>query len=385
MVTTRRRFLGGLIAAVAVTATPFPANRASGAAAAPLHTALPVHARQGAGWVPLGPEAQVKRLYAPASGALFAATDKVLFRSDDAGSSWRLVEVPPSHHQQRAFEVDPTDHRVIYADADDGLQRSDDEGATWATIMPSTRPTNRIVASPADPRILYLGQSAPMSGDFWFHRSFDRGQTWEQLEEAHNSMCGWGFRVLHAHPTDPTRLFRTAGCYAGRDLSDVLEESRDNARTFQTVLSPKGAFPEGMVGGGGSEPPRFYTVVNNDQRNGGGSSIQGSADDGATWSPILEHPPAKNPDGSPGGNTSITGLAYDPASPTRVFAAQTWRSTPSAPWEFGGVVATQDGGATWLETGQPASMPYVTQLALGIDGQYLFAATATGVWRIALG
>jgi photosystem II stability/assembly factor-like uncharacterized protein len=384
MITTRRRFLRGLGAAFGAAALPMPSALV---VVAPAMMNVPqapaIRASQQGAWMSVGPSAEIRRLFAPASGAFFAASTTQVFRSDDGGTTWQTVELPASTRSQRAIAVDPTDHRTIYVECDDGLQRSTDDAATWTTILPTDRQIRRVAVSPADPRILYVEQHGASDSDNMLLFSQDQGTTWQLRQGAQNSLCGWGILILTPHPTDPARLFRTAGCYAGRDVSDSLDESRDNAAAFTPAFSPKGAFPRMIVGGGGAEPTRFYLAADNDWRSGG-STLFVSTDDGATWTSILSY--------SGGGtmvqpktvNTTMTALTYDPTTPERVFVALGRQDDPWTPASSGGILATSDGGTTWSEIGN-LDMPKVDDLALGIDGQNLYAATSTGVWRLALG
>jgi hypothetical protein len=382
----RRGFMRGLVVAIAAAALPISHSRATPVGAAP----LPVtDASRGPGllatqapeWVPLGPEVEIRRLFTPASGPLFAASTTDLYRSDDAGATWNVVNLPGRRRASFAVEVDPLDHRVLYVDTNEGLQRSGDEGATWSPIFPSNRMTLRLAVSPADPTILYLAQASNLT-DYWFSRSRDRGATWEQLEEHHNSMCGWGVYILTPHPTDPSRVFRTNGCYAGRDSGDILEVSRDLATTWQQAAAPRGAFPSIIVGGGGADPSRLILAANTDARSGG-STVFTSPDDGATWMPILERTGGGTATGSKDPNVTVGGLAYNPAAPDTIYVALNSQANAFKPIDFATSRVSNDGGATWTALGQ--RLPEVRALALGIDALNLFAATKTGVMRLPLG
>lgn len=388
MISTRRGFLRGLIAMAAVAALPLAARQAPSVNAAPT---MPAPVAQASGvrvlpasdWVPLGPDVQTGQLFTPASGALYVTWSGGLLRSDDAGASWRSVTLPRGSFGG-GIEVDPLDHRIVYADAQDGLHRSDDEGRTWTPILPSNRRTSRIAISPANTSVLYVAQSGGQGGgDFWFQRSVDRGATWQQLEEQHQSPCGWSTLILAPHPTGQARVFRTAGCYAGRNLGDDLKESRDNGSTWRTLFTPKTAFPHTLIVGTDSEPNRLVLSVNNDYR-GGGSLLYTSSDDGGTWLPILENTGGGTMTGSKAPNVTIGGLTYNPQVPSTIYVGLNGKADPFKPVDFATVSTTSDGGMTWTQAGTQ-QLPQIHSLALGIDGLNLFAATRNGVWRLSLG
>ena len=389
MISSRRGFLRGLVAAVAATALPISARQTPSVIAAPAvsadRSAAPgVRILPASEWVPLGPSMPIARLFAPTSGPLFATSSKELFRSDDAGATWNQVGLPGPRRENARIEVDPTDHRVIYAETDDGLQRSDDDGSTWATIFPTTRKTLKLAISPADPNTLYLAQGSGAFVDFWLSRSRDRGATWEQLFETHSgAMCGWSVYLLTPHPTDPSRVFRTVDCYAGRNLSDDLEESRDFGATWKKVASPRGAYPRWIVGGSGVEPTRFYLAADNDHR-GGGSVLLSSPDDGAAWTPILENKGGGTATQSKDPSVTIGGLAYNPLAPSNIYVGLNSNPYPFREIMSASASASSDGGLTWNPLGQQP-LPPIHDLVLGIDGLNVFAATRSGVMRMSLG
>ncbi len=185
----------------------------------------PVRTAPDSAWVPTGLTGPVREVVSLVNGTLLARTDAQLLRSEDGGASWRSVAVPGS---AGAVAVDPLDPATAYAAGTEGLYKSTDDGATWASVLPTAETVQAVAASPADPALVYLALTrAPTnSSDFRFLRSRDGGVTWEQLEEFHNSLCGWGVRILQPHPTDASRVFRTANCYAGRILSARLPRRR---------------------------------------------------------------------------------------------------------------------------------------------------------------
>ena len=149
-----------------------------------------------------------------------------------AGSRWACPR--RGRTRGRQVEVSATGRAVLYASGAGGLYKSTDDGASWTLLLPTERHVQRIAASPADSALVYLALvGAPAnSGDFWFLRSQDGGASWQQLEEHHNSLCGWGVPILLPHPTAPGRVFRAANCLAGRNFGDALWHSADRGETW---------------------------------------------------------------------------------------------------------------------------------------------------------
>ena len=66
---------------------------------------------------------------------IYAGTEKGLYRSDDGGEKWRLVESPLSNHAVWALAIDPEMTEVMFAGTGTPTPatvfRSTDAGATW--------------------------------------------------------------------------------------------------------------------------------------------------------------------------------------------------------------------------------------------------------------
>jgi hypothetical protein len=333
-----------------------------------------LEAASQADWAPTGLSGPVRDVVSFADGALFARTNDALLRSEDGGTSWIPVSLPGSPAQTA---VDPVDHRILYAAGADGLYKSADSGTAWSLVLPTSEFVRGIAISPADRALVYLALtgSPTNSPDFRFLRSPDGGATWEELEEFHNSLCGWGVRILQPHPTGPRRVFRTADCYAGRNLSDALRQSLDAGATWADLFEPELAFPTRLVGGTGAAPGRYYLAANRDSR-AGGSSVFRSDDDARTWTEVLAFRGGGTQDQPNLPSVEIGGLAYEPAAPNRVYVGLAGGGR--------GVRASNDGGRVWAHLGGEHLGP-VNALALSPAGQDLFAATDSGLWRRSLG
>jgi photosystem II stability/assembly factor-like uncharacterized protein len=346
----------------------------------------------GLDWGLTGLSDPVVRLFTPASGAFFAQTAMTFLRSDDGGSTWRSVSLGPA---TTILNVDPNDHTILFAAGPDGVYKTSDDAATWQLIFPYGQDVGRnalaLAVSPADHNVLYLGVTMMpgISSDFRFFRSQDGGATWRRLEEHHFSLCGWGMAILQPHPTDAGRVFRAAECTAGRNFGESLNQSTNAGDAWTAAwtgnTSESAGYPRRLVGGQGAAPGRFYLAVNRDRRVGG-SSLYRSDDDGATWNAILvyhgggtqgygEDPQA------PG--VELGGLAYDPSNPDRVYVGRQVYPSYSDPPDGGAVAASFDGGATWSDLGRQ-DIGAVSDLALGVDGRNLYAATDHGLWQLRL-
>jgi hypothetical protein len=309
-------------------------------------------------WEQLSLAGPAHRLYTPAGGDVFVRTQAGLFRSSDSGTTWTAVNLPPS---PTLVDIDPTNASVMYAGGSGSLFKTTNGGSSWTPVLATgTRRVIGLAISPADPNLVYAGIGTDL---FKLVRSTDAGATWTTLDEPIvGGPCTFAVLILKPHPTTANRVFRTSGCYAGRDVpfGDALRQSTDKGVTWVPLVHPTPLFPSRLVGGAGAQPGRYYLSAHFSAPPGGGKAFR-SDDDGASWTPVLTF--ASGP--------AIEGLAYHPSTPEHVYAGLT----------TGVVQSSTDAGATWSQLGS-SSLGGVEDLALSLDGAFLFAATASGVWRI---
>jgi photosystem II stability/assembly factor-like uncharacterized protein len=123
-----------------------------------------------------------------------------IYRSDDAGRSWRNMGLKDSQHIGRIV-IDPRDSKVLYVAAygplwsgggDRGLYKTTDAGATWNKILNISEHTgiSDVIMDPTNPDVLLasahqrrrhtwtLIHGGPESG---LHKSTDGGATWRRI------------------------------------------------------------------------------------------------------------------------------------------------------------------------------------------------------------
>jgi photosystem II stability/assembly factor-like uncharacterized protein len=336
---------------------------------APFADLPPASPAMAADWQPTGLTEQTYNLYTPASGAFFARTATAVMRSDDGGTTWRQVTLPAEAAGQRfapSVAVDPNDHTRLYV----GNWASRDDDATWTRLDPSVgNPDSGVipVASGADSSLVYVAILGGMdSTAVRLRRSRDGGSTWDTILELSRSDfrpgAGIVVPVFAAHPTDPNVVFQSIMGATGHGNQGVLRRSDDQGQTFKEVLFSAVRVPRRIVGGRGSVPGRFYATLSSDEV---ASAVFKSDDGGVTWTET-------SPTGELAPHAMIDGLAYDPTAPDRVWVAPT----------YGSVRASENGGTTWTEI-SPSDWE-VSDLALGVDGANLYAATKNGVFRLPL-
>ena len=115
-----------------------------------------------------------------AGWSLFNANEGDVFRSDDAGRTWRAL--PGVHGKSiRAMVMAPSDPNLLVIGALDGVFRSRDGGQTWERISPENHAEIKNIESlaidPQDPNIIYAGTwHLPWKTD-------DGGATWHSISK----------------------------------------------------------------------------------------------------------------------------------------------------------------------------------------------------------
>ena len=249
---------------------------------------------------------------------------------------------------------------------------------------------------PADPNLLYLGvgggRGAP--ADFRFFRSRDGGATWQQLEEHHFSLCSWNVPILQPHPADARRVFRVADCIAGRTFGETLTQSTNGGASWTPLFNPQPnappflGYPQFLVGGQGLEPaavvPRGQSrsarrwLVALPQRRRRGHLERGARLPRRRVARLCAGRGPERAECAPGRAGVRT------AQPDHVYIGRQVFPGFFEPPAGGAVAASPDEGETWADLGRQ-DIGAVSDLAVGTDGGWLFAATDQGLWRWRLG
>jgi photosystem II stability/assembly factor-like uncharacterized protein len=303
--------------------------------------------------------------------------------SPNGGEKWRRSKMnlpfhaEPGEIQIRSFAVYPQDPNRILAGSEVGLYRSEDKGATWDLVespVPDGAQIWSLAVHPTNPDIIFFGTKPPV-----VYRSTNGGKSWETLAIPIVDRCFAGApKVTNIvfDPRDPRSIWvgvEIDGVYCSRDGGDTwvhLPPLGDNflnqdvhgltiglsKPTKIHVTTPDGIWTSTTEGESWTLHgfPRFFEkdkisycrgvalkadnpdvifVGNGDFIPGKTGAIQRSTDGGQTWeSAKLPKTP----------NSTIYWFGTHPANPNIIVANSL----------HGYVYISTDGGASWEKVEQ---------------------------------
>ncbi len=259
---------------------------------------------------------------------------------------WRLIGPFRGGRVLAVTGVPQHPQRFYFGAVDGGVWRSDDAGRTWRPIFDAERvgSIGAIAVAPSDPDVIYVGTGeADMRSDIamgdgmW--KSTDAGRTWTHIGLTHTQAIG---SVL-VDPHDPEVVYVAAlGHPYGPNAQRGVFKSTDGGRTWHKVLYKNdntGAIDLAFQPG---DSRVIYAALWQTRRppwntyppsNGPGSGLYKSTDGGAHWTEISQ--PAHGFAAHPG----RIGIAVAPSDPQRVYAMVDAKA--------GGLYRSDDGGAHW--------------------------------------
>ncbi len=235
------------------------------------------------------------------------AVDGGVWRSDDAGVTWTNLTdgtLPGTSNSIGAIAIAPSDAHTIYVgtgESDirgdvitgDGVFRSDDAGKTWRSCgLADTHTISALVVDPRDANVVYatsMGHvfaSNPQRGVF---KSTDGGKTWSKSLYVDAKT---GAIDLVMDPKDPSTLY--AAMWQAVRRPWTLQDGGPGSGLYKTTdggahwteISRNPGFARGILGRIGvsvaaSDPRVVYAIV---QAKHGG--VFRSDDAGATWARV---------------------------------------------------------------------------------------------------
>lgn len=288
---------------------------------------LPFHAEPG--------EIQIRALAVSPQNPhqLLAGSEVGIYRSEDKGATWELLESPMDGRQIWSIAIHPTDPNIIFAGTKPpAVFRSQDGGKSWEQLsvaiarqcLAGAPKVTNIVFDPDDPRTLWMG--VEIDGVF---RSRDGGDTWTHLPALGSDPINQDIHGLTISVGRSRKILATTpnGIWTSTDEGESwsLHEfprfyERDRISYCRGVALK-------------ADDPEVIFVGNGDFIPGKTGAIRRSTDGGKTWEAV---PLPVEP------NSTIYWFATHPSDPNFIVANSL----------NGYVYTSSDGGSSWRKVQQ---------------------------------
>jgi len=261
-----------------------------------------------------------------------------VYKSQDAGQTWRLVSdgLPGEDVAALAFSQD--DPPVLYAAVRSSLFASTDGGANWiqqAAQVGNGRGFSRMRVAPGNGNALYA--VAVIEGTF---HSEDGGYNWMAINNGlpEDSNGSVNVQALAIDPADADVLY--AGTGWGASSGNGVFKSTDGGQTW--APANRGMIDYGITALA-INPTDSQVVYAGADRG----ELFKSTDGGETWTDLTSNLPEQ---------TRVVEIVVDPAAPERIYLL----------CERVGVLVSGDGGTRWQLLGKPANLDYPMFTAMAV-------------------
>jgi photosystem II stability/assembly factor-like uncharacterized protein len=274
---------------------------------------------------------------------LFAGTLEGVFRSTDAGASWRLISPPGSKeiHEVESLAVDPKDPDVVYAGTWHLPWKTSDGGKNWVNIKQGVIDDSDVFSIIVDPQHSNIVYASACSG---IYKSANGGKLFRKIQGI--PATARRTRVLRQDPVHRDTV------YAG--TTEGLYKTTDAGKTFQRMTGP-----DVIVNDVYLDPVNPDRVLLATDRGG----VLASNDAAETFKESNHGFSARK----------VEALLIDPDNPERVYAGVVNDKA------HGGVFVSTDGGMQWNHIGDGLEGRDVFALAQAPDGTVL-AGTNRGIF-----
>jgi photosystem II stability/assembly factor-like uncharacterized protein len=319
------------------------------------------------GWKSIGPGGGgwlTALAFSPPNTILAGCDVGGVYRSDDWGYTWQIVNDGLTNYNVNAILVDPLDANMLYLGTLGGVFISIDRGGTWAakrngfpgtSLWSFSAPISTIalapVANQGQPRVIYAGigdSHAHRFGSGTIYKSVDSGDSWfvVNTDPYHNLAFNALVYSIVVDPTNPDHLFAATdkGFYQSEDAGVSWQPSNTglpHTNTRQVVMHPTDSNILYLT---------IHATPNQVPWQGG---VYKSINGGDTWvamntglSQFVGNPTIPDP-------ALITSnyeqLVIDPHNPNVLYLGD-------ISWTTAGVYKSMDGGNHWNKTVNPTSL-----------------------------
>jgi photosystem II stability/assembly factor-like uncharacterized protein len=239
-----------------------------------------------------------------------------VWKTGDAGRTWSPIFDRAGSASIGALAVAPSNPKVIYVGtghiqarydigSGDGVYRSDDAGASWRRVgLTDSRAIGRILVDPKNPDVVLVAALGHIFGpnrERGVFRTEDGGKSWRQVLFVDEQTGG---ADLAADPNDPSVVY--AALWQARNYpwlsywkpmvgpGSAIYKSADGGRTWKRLAG--GGWPSeslGRIGLAASAGGRVWALVDSADTPGKPSAADGlwrSDDGGSTWTRVNSTP-----------------------------------------------------------------------------------------------
>jgi photosystem II stability/assembly factor-like uncharacterized protein len=295
----------------------------------------------------------------PSQPAVFyvGAVNGGVWKTDDAGRTWRPIFDAQASQSIGAIAVAPADPNIVYVGSGegllrpdlsvgDGIYRSGDGGQTWTHF--GLRDGQQIAALAVDPHdsgrvfAAVLGHPYGPNAERGIYRTLDAGVTWQQVLYKDQDTGGSAVEIDPAHPQIVYAALWQSRLGPWEDKNEFngtgggLFKSTDGGTTWRKLSTGLPAdLAQINIAVAASAPSRIYAVAGTtepgDYSSAAGLGVFRSDDSGESWTRITSDPRPALRIG--GGDLPV--LRVDPTNPDVLYST--------------GIVTTKssDGGKTW--------------------------------------
>ena len=345
-------------------------------------------------------------------------TDTGIYRSTDGGDTFTLVGngAPAGYTGKARIKFSAADSEVVYCSAADyngsndyGLYRSNDAGVSWQLVNNENVPTYQgwfahdVLPDPTDTEtLLWVGVDAYKSVNggssierksYWYN--WDFGQTPVGGPEGPGDYVHADIHAVYAHPTQPQTYYAATdgGIFVSFDQGENWEGRNGSYQTqqFYADFSSNDLFPDLAIGGMQDNATAIYRGEDSWQRviGGDGGSAEAHPADPAIFYGTSQNLGLRR---STDGGDNFNFIAPEDADFQNVcFIApiEIYKPNPDIIYcAAQQVFRSEDGGDSWTATSPNFLDPDLPIMTIGTaesDPQVLYAATVPNPFNPALG
>ncbi len=224
-----------------------------------------------------------------------------VWKTKNAGITWDPIFDSQSTFAVGCITIDPNNPATVWVGTGenvggrhiawgDGVYRSEDAGKSWKNMgLPNSEHVSKIIVHPDNSDVVWVASQGPLwssGGDRGVFKTTDGGETWNKVLGGSE----WtGATDLLIDPRNPDLLYaatwdrhRTVAAYLGGGPGSGIHRSRDGGETWEKLTSGLPGSNLGKIGLAISpqQPDVVYAAITLDRREGG---IWRSANQGSSW------------------------------------------------------------------------------------------------------